>query len=110
MADGEADGFNERGNNKKVSPLELLLEGSLRYLGRGWTFDDIEKATTISRDVHRCSFHVFTRFGAKICTRASYKYRRLLPTCKIASPSMPRQDDFLDVSAVPMRRTSHWTR
>ncbi|KAI2499538.1 Plant transposon protein [Fragilaria crotonensis] len=44
----EADhGFTGRQNNKKVSPLELLLLGSLRYLGRGWTFDDIEEATKL---------------------------------------------------------------
>ena len=39
----EADGYTGRKNNKKVSPIELLLLGSLRYLGRGWTFDDIQR-------------------------------------------------------------------
>jgi hypothetical protein len=33
---------------RKVSPIELLLLGSLRYLGRGWTFDDLEESTFIS--------------------------------------------------------------
>ena len=37
----------------KTSPIELLLLGTLRYLGRGWTFDDIEEATAISLEVHR---------------------------------------------------------
>ena len=50
--------------NKKVSPIELLLLGSLRYLGRGWTFDDMRDVTYISRDVHRKFFHQFVRFGA----------------------------------------------
>ena len=27
---------------KESSPLELLILGALRYLGRGFTFDDIE--------------------------------------------------------------------
>jgi DDE superfamily endonuclease len=62
----EADGFTGRQNNKKVSPLELLLLDSLRYLGRGWTFDDIEDGTKVSREVHRCFFHSFTTFGATI--------------------------------------------
>jgi hypothetical protein len=61
----ESDGYTGRRNNKKVSPLELLLLGTLRYLGRGWTFDDIEESTKVSRDVHRCFFHAFTTFGAK---------------------------------------------
>ncbi|KAI2508462.1 Plant transposon protein [Fragilaria crotonensis] len=52
--------------NKKVSPIELLLLGSLRYLGRGWTFDDMKDVTYISRDVHRKFFHQFMKFGAKV--------------------------------------------
>jgi hypothetical protein len=60
------DRYFNRGNNKKVSPLELLLLGSLRYLGRGWTFDDLEESTFISRDVHRVFFHKFPKFGATI--------------------------------------------
>ena len=43
-------------------PLDLLVLGSLRYLGRGWTFDDLEDATGIIEEVpstffpfiHRC--------------------------------------------------------
>ena len=61
----EADGYTGRKNNKKVSPIELLLLGTLRYVGRGWTFDDIEEGTKVSREVHRCFFHAFTTFGAK---------------------------------------------
>jgi len=51
---------------RKVSPMELLLLGALRYLGRGWTFDDLEESTFIARDVHRCFFHKFIEFGAKV--------------------------------------------
>ena len=40
----------------EVSPIELLVLGSLRYLGRGWTFDDLEESTFIARDVHRAFF------------------------------------------------------
>lgn len=38
---------------KRSSPLELLVLGALRYLGRGWTFDDLEESTAISAEVHR---------------------------------------------------------
>jgi hypothetical protein len=38
-------------NNKKASPVELLVMGSLRYLGRGWTMDDLEESTNISSEV-----------------------------------------------------------
>ena len=49
----------------KISPVQLLLRGSLRYLGRGLTFDDLEERTFISRDVHRVFFHAFVEYGAK---------------------------------------------
>jgi hypothetical protein len=53
-----------KSNNKKVSLVELLVLGSLRYLGRGWTFDDIEESTAIDKEVHRHFFQVFIRFGS----------------------------------------------
>ncbi len=45
--------------NKKVSPVELLVLGSLHYLGCGWTFDDCEESTVIDNEVHRCFFSGF---------------------------------------------------
>jgi hypothetical protein len=60
-----------KSNNKKVSPVELLLLGLLRYLGRGWTFNDCEESTAIDKDVHQTFFvfslslavHFFTKNG-----------------------------------------------
>ena len=48
---------------KESSPIELLLLGSLRHLGRGLTFDDLEEHTAISEETHRQFFHVFITFG-----------------------------------------------
>ena len=39
--------------------LEILILGALRYLGRGWTFDDLYEATSVSEEVHRRFFKVF---------------------------------------------------
>jgi len=61
--------YAERENNKKykkVSPIEILLLGSLRYLGRGWTFDDVRDVTYISRDFHEKFFHQFVTFGVTV--------------------------------------------
>ena len=33
--------------------LELLILGAFRYIGRGFTFDDLEEATAISEETHR---------------------------------------------------------
>jgi hypothetical protein len=51
------------------SPLELMVLGALRYLGRGWTFDDLYKATAIHEETHRCFFHVFIEFGSTLLFR-----------------------------------------
>ena len=72
MVDEDVDGMfcrwtqNAGPRKTVVSPIELLLLGSLRYLGRGITFDDIEEATFISRHVHRDFMHRFVSFGAKV--------------------------------------------
>jgi hypothetical protein len=48
------------------SPLELLILGGLRYLGRGWTFDDLKESTMISAEVHQNYFHQFISVGSEI--------------------------------------------
>jgi len=52
-------------NGKKCSQVQLLLLGTLRYLGRGWTFDDLEEQTAISVSVHHKFFHKFIEFGSR---------------------------------------------
>ena len=51
-------------NNKMSSPIQLLVLGSLRYFGQGWTFDNIEEQTAISKEVHCIFFHAFIDFGS----------------------------------------------
>ena len=41
-----------------------MILGDLRYLGRGWTFDDIEEATAINKETHRQCFHIYIDFGS----------------------------------------------
>ena len=50
--------------NRESSPIKLLLLGALRYIGRGWTFDDLEENTSISQETHRQFFHVFITWGS----------------------------------------------
>ena len=48
-------------------PLNLWFwEHSGSYLGRGWTFDDIEENTGISQETHRQFFHAFIEVGSTI--------------------------------------------
>ena len=45
-------------------PIELLLLGVLRYLGRGWCFDDLSEQTCISEATHHRFLHVYLLFGS----------------------------------------------
>jgi hypothetical protein len=62
-------------NKKKSSPIQLLVLGALRYLGRGWTFDDIEEQTAIAKEVHQKFFHCFIDF----CSTTLYSQFVLTP-------------------------------
>lgn len=46
------------------TPIELLVLGVLRYLGRAVTFDDLEEHTGISEETHRRFFHIYVEFGS----------------------------------------------
>ena len=48
------------------SDIRLLLLGTLRYLGRALTFDDLEEYTFISAEVHRQFFIAFLEYGSTI--------------------------------------------
>ncbi len=49
-----------------MSLVELLVLGSLHYLGHGWTFDDCEEMNAIDKDVHCCFFNVFIQFRSTV--------------------------------------------
>lgn len=51
---------------QQAAPLPLLILCSLRYLGRGWTFDDLSENTGISEEVIRVFLHRFISFGSTI--------------------------------------------
>ena len=51
---------------QKATPIELLVLGSLRYLGCGWTFDDVEECTAVSQEVHRVFFGQFIEFAGTV--------------------------------------------
>ena len=41
-------------------PLDILILGALRYLGRAWTFDDLFESTDVSQEIHRKFLKDFT--------------------------------------------------
>jgi hypothetical protein len=120
--DGNADYFrrwnldtSSSAISRRVSPIELLLLGSLRYLGRGWTFDDLEEATHISRDVHRCFFHEFCRFGAqKLYPKYVQQPRTLLDlnACEkeYREAGFPGCIGSSDATHIPLERVSYRIR
>jgi hypothetical protein len=46
----------------RSSPIELLVLGALRYLGRGLPFDNLEEYTAIHEETHRQFFHRFIEY------------------------------------------------
>jgi hypothetical protein len=71
-------------------PLDLLVLGSLRYLGRGWNFDDLEESTGISEESHRRFFHLFV----KACKKNLYpKYAVEPSTAEEIADSMKEFSD-----------------
>ena len=50
--------------------------GALRYLGRGWTFDDIKEATGVTQEVNRQFFHVFVSYGIIVLYPQYVQYRK----------------------------------
>jgi len=48
------------------SPIELMVLGALRHLGRGLAFDDLEEFTAINEETHRQFFHKFIDFGSTV--------------------------------------------
>ena len=50
----------------RSAPIPLLVLTSLRYLGRGLTFDDLEEATWCNADVIRVFFHKFVKYGSTV--------------------------------------------
>lgn len=57
---------NANCTKKEATPLSLLVLCSLRYLGRGWTFDDLSENTAISIEVIRTFFHSFICYGSTV--------------------------------------------
>ena len=55
--------FNKFNKRKPIS-LQLLVLCVLRYLGRGWTFDDLEEVTVINAETIRIFIHKFIEFGS----------------------------------------------
>ena len=64
------------------SPLSLLILGALRYLGRGWTFNDLEEQTLISTEVHCNFFHEFIRIGGTILYEEYVNHTLSLEDCE----------------------------
>jgi hypothetical protein len=97
------------------SPIELMLLGALRYLGRGWTFDDVEEATAINEETHRQFFHAFVTWGSDTLF---HKYV-ISPTTKEEADKNSQEFGKAgfhgcigssDATHVGMEKCSHWLK
>ena len=98
---------------QRAAPTRLMLLGALRYLGRGWTFDDIEEATAIHEETHRQFFHVFIDWGSSVLFD-----EWVLPpqtaedlqdhTAEFSMAGFNGCIGSIDTTHVSMERCSHW--
>ena len=65
-------------NTTKTSPVELLFLGLLHYLGRGWTFVDIEEQTAILISVHCKIFIPSLTLGVQLFILCTLSLRFIL--------------------------------
>eukprot|EP00804_Cyclotella_cryptica_P010825 CCRYP_008759-RA/>CCRYP_008759-RA protein AED:0.21 eAED:0.21 QI:0/0/0/1/0/0/2/0/259 len=63
---------------QQPTPFKLLVLDSLRYLGRGWTVDDVEECTAVSQEIHRVSFGQFIEFGSIVLYNKYVVFRKNL--------------------------------
>jgi hypothetical protein len=77
-------------------PIHLMILTSLRYLGRGWTFDDCEEATAVSEDVCCVFFHEFIHFGQNFLYPKYVWLHNPALSCNFDSSSMGQGEDFYD--------------
>ena len=100
---------------KQSSPIELMVLGALRYLGRGWTFDDIKDATAINEETRRQSFHVFITWGSE------YLFKKYVSTPAEKEEAWKNMEEFCqagfnccggstDATHVGMENCSHWLK
>ena len=54
------------GTGVKPSNIKLLLLGSLRYIGRSWTLDDIEEANGIGKETNRQFLDCFIEYSSTV--------------------------------------------
>jgi hypothetical protein len=52
--------------HQPAMPIPVLVLCVLRYIGRGWTFDDLSENTGISEEIVRVFLHKFIEFGSTV--------------------------------------------
>ena len=98
---------------QRAAPTRLMLLGALRYIGRGWTFDDIEEATAIHEETHRQFFHVFIEWGSSVlfdeCVVPPETNEDLVEhTAEFSMAGFNGCIGSVDATHVSMERCSHW--
>ena len=101
-----------RHNSTEPVPINLLLLGSLRYLGRGWTFDDLEEATGICMETHRLFFHQFVKCGETVLYKLYVKYPTNAKEVEThmreyRAAGIPGSPGSMDACHVVMEKCSH---
>ena len=106
---------NHDAAGKKTAPIELLVLAALRYLGRGWTFDDLSESTAISEEVIRCFFHRFIQFGStdlfdRWVVQPTVNEQANSQTHEFAQAGLPGAIGSMDATHVVLERVNYKLR
>ena len=98
---------------QRAAPTRLMLLGALRYIGRGWTFDNIEEATAIHEETYRQFFHVFIEWGSSVLfdewvVPPETNEDLVEHTAEFSMAGFNGCIGSVDATHVSMERCSHW--
>jgi hypothetical protein len=84
------NGGPNRKHHQNTTPIELLVLGVLRVLGRATIFESLSKATYISGETHRVFFLAFITWGSTILYKEFVYYPKTQADIQVNLDEMNR--------------------
>lgn len=109
------DGVTNPFTQLEAAPISLLLLACLRYLGRGWTLDDLSENICVGRETIRCFLHQFLEFGSTTLYRKFVRPPQTsidasLHTAEYALAGFPGAIGSTDATHIQLERVTYRLR
>jgi hypothetical protein len=101
--------------HQPATPIPLLVLCVLRYIGRGWTFDDLSENTGISEEIIREFLHKVIEFGSTVL------YKRYVVAPATSEEALQHIQDYeraglpgcagsMDATHILLEKVEYWLR